>query len=394
MTTSWIAHAFLTPCSKKESSMQYLFLIIAAYFVIPFYTWAQQTDSIVSQPIAVGIRTHYGIILPHSEEIRSISLSRPRGIEVEISRQLLQQEYWQYCSCYPRIGISAGYFSFNNPQILGNAWSAIAFVEPFMAAPARLSVSYRLGAGFSYLNRIFHPLDNPQNLFYSTPISFNLLMNISLNYRLTPQVALRAHGNFNHISNGGLKEPNSGINFPTMGLAVDYTLEDFDFPKFQQIDWRKAYRQGWQYRVAAYTTAKTAERNDDRRYWIFGATADLSRRIGRLSAAGAGVEITIDYSLQEWLRRYEPQRSHEFTRAAVLVGHELLLGRFGFAQQLGIYVYAPYKAMHPVYQRYELTYKAPNGIFFGMNLKAHTRTADFMDLRLGYIFSRKQKNTP
>lgn len=219
-------------------------------------------------------------------------------------------------------------------------------------------------------------------------------MNISLNYRLTPQVALRAHGNFNHISNGGLKEPNSGINFPTMGLAVDYTLEDFDFPKFQQIDWRKAYRQGWQYRVAAYTTAKTAERNDDRRYWIFGATADLSRRIGRLSAAGAGVEITIDYSLQEWLRRYEPQRSHEFTRAAVLVGHELLLGRFGFAQQLGIYVYAPYKAMHPVYQRYELTYKAPNGIFFGMNLKAHTRTADFMDLRLGYIFSRKQKNTP
>jgi hypothetical protein len=45
--------------------------------------------------------------------------------------------------------------------------------------------------------------------------------------------------------------------------------------------------------------------------------------------------------------------------------------------------------MHPVYQRYELTYKAPNGIFFGMNLKAHTRTADFMDLRIGYIFSGK-----
>jgi len=367
--------------------MKHLLLMAAAgWTMIALDVCGQQQDSTIRQPIAIGIRTHYGVILPHSEEIRSISFSRPRGAELELSRQLLRKQYWQYCSCYPRIGISAGYFSFDNPQILGNALSAIAFVEPFMAAPARWSVSYRLGAGLSYLNRVFHPIDNPLNLFYSTPISFNLLMNVSLNYRLNPQLTLRVHGNFNHISNGGLKQPNSGINFPTMGIAVDYTPEKFSFPIFEQTNWREEYQQFWQYRVATYTTAKTAERNDDRRYWIWGLTADVSRRVGRLSAVGVSAETTIDYSLKEWLHRYKPQRAHQFIRAAALLGHELLIGRFGFAQQLGVYVYAPYKAMHPVYQRYELTYKAPNGMFFGMNLKAHTRTADFMDLRIGYIF--------
>ncbi|MCS7017489.1 MAG: acyloxyacyl hydrolase [Cytophagales bacterium] len=350
---------------------------------------AQQSDSTIAQPLAWGIRAHYGVILPHSEEIRSISFSRPRGVEMEVSRQLLRRQYWQYCSCYPRIGISAGYFSFDNPSILGSAWSATAFVEPFMAAPARLSVSYRLGAGFSYLNRVFHPVHNPLNLFYSTPISFNLLMNLSINYRLTSHITLRAHGNFNHISNGGLKQPNKGINFPTLGLAVDYVPQKFTFPVFQKSDWREEYPIRWQYRAAFYTTAKTAERNDAERYWILGATTDLSRRVGRISALGLGMEVTVDYSLREWLRRYEPERSHEFTRAGILLGHELLVGRFGFAQQLGIYIYAPYKAMHPVYQRYELTYKAPNGIFGGLNLKAHTRTADFMDIRVGYLFPPK-----
>lgn len=345
-----------------------------------------QADSAIIQPLVFSARTHYGFILPHSEEIRSISFSRPRGIEAEISRQLLKRQYWQYCSCYPRIGISAGYFSFDNPAILGSAWSVTAFVEPFMSAPSRLNLSYRMGAGVSYLTRVYHPIENPLNLFYSTPISFNLLMNVSINYRLTPQITLRLHGNFNHISNGGLKEPNKGINFPTAGIALDYLMQPMVFPTFEQSDWRKECTKRWNYRAAVFSTAKTAERNDSQRYWIVGATTGGTRRVGRISALSLAAEVIVDYSLRERLWRYEPERSHLFTRAAILVGHEILLGRFGFAQQLGIYFYAPVKALHPVYQRYELTYKTPSGIFFGMSLKAHTRTADFMDLRVGYIF--------
>lgn len=363
-------------------------LLATTVWLAVFNIQAQQADSL-RQPIVIGLRTHYGFILPHSEEIRSISLSRPRGLEVEISRQLLQRQYWQYCSCYPRIGISAGYYSFDNPAILGNALSAIAFVEPFMSAPARLNISYRLGAGVSYLNRVFHPIDNPLNLFYSSPVSFNLLMNISLNYRLTEQTTLRLHGNFNHISNGGLKEPNKGINFPTFGLALDYLPERVRFPVFQATDWREEYHQRWQYRAVAFTTAKTARRNDRERHLIFGAAMNVSRRVGRISALSTGVEIIKDYSLRERLRQDDPERSHQFTRAALLAGHELLLGRFGFGQQLGVYLYAPARAKHPVYQRYELNYKTPKGILLGMSLKAHTRTADFMDVRIGYMFGKR-----
>ena len=33
---------------------------------------------------------------------------------------------------------------------------------------------------------------------------------------------LTASGNYNHISNGGLKQPNKGINYPTLALGLDY----------------------------------------------------------------------------------------------------------------------------------------------------------------------------
>jgi Lipid A 3-O-deacylase (PagL) len=335
-----------------------------------------------ARPVRVGLRAHHGFIIPHSEDIRELARSRPWGAELEVSRQLTARRHWQYCQCFPQMGLSVMYVNFDNREILGSSLAAVAFVEPVLAAHRRFHVAFRTGAGLAYLNRVYHPQTNPRNLFYSTPVSFVLLMGAEASFGLGPHYRLRAFGSFNHISNGGLQEPNKGINYPTVGLGLAYTARPVGLPSFQKADWRQGLARRTHWYAAAFATAKTAERGDPARFAILGATVGVARVVGRLSALTAGLEGAVDLALREQMSRQNSPAPHHW--AAGLVGHQLLLGRFRFTQQLGAYFYRPAPALQPVYQRYGLEFQATKRFWLGLNLKAHTYTADFMDLRLGW----------
>ncbi len=72
-------------------------------------------------------------------------------------------------------------------------------------------------------------------------------------------------------------------------------------------------------------------------------------------------------------------------RFAITGGQDFLLGKAVFTQYLGVYVYSPYKAKHPVYQKYELSYKILPDIMVGVYLKAHTSDAELFGFSVNYI---------
>lgn len=103
-----------------------------------------------------------------------------------------------------------------------------------------------------------------------------------------------------------------------------------------------------------------------------------------MNVISAGGEWVADGTLRERLQHENNSASHH--RAAFLVGHNLLIGRFSFSQYLGIYVYAPYPAKDPVYQRWGLSFQLNEKVFAGLNLKAHRHVADLLDFRVGISF--------
>jgi hypothetical protein len=282
------------------------------------------------------------------------------------------------------LGVSTTYVNFDNPAVLGSGLTSLAYAEPFLSVSHRLNLSFRLGAGIAYLNQVYHPETNPGNLFYSTAFSFGLLASLSGNIRVSERIQLRLSGNYNHISNGGTKLPNKGINYPTLSLGLDYAIRPAPFPVRTKTRWQHEQTNLMYYTAAILGTAKTLNEQENKRYPTIGFTVTAGRRVGRLSALALGAEWVADRTLHEKLRRQGLNR--DYNRVAVLLGHELLVGRFGFSQQLGVYIYAPYPAMDPVYQRYGLTYRFSKHLFVGFNLKAHRQVADMMDGRVGYVF--------
>ncbi len=338
----------------------------------------------------IGARAHYAFIIQHTPKLKDeITQSKPWSVEVDLNWHLRRRSVWDYCYCYPRTGISVMYTDFALPRVLGSAVSIYPFIEPFIRPEKRLNFAIRFGIGPAFMTKPYDDVTNPDNLFFSSTLSFVALLNFSANYRITDQLSFRLAGNYNHISNSGYREPNLGINFPSVNAGFDYSLKTTEFedrekdpgvvlnPKKNRVDF-----------VGLISAKPTRPGKKEKRYPVYGLTTTYSRVVGRIFALTACAEWVNDLSLKEKIREDnivdESGDYPDHNRIGALAGVEWLFGRFIFYQQFGCYLYAPVEAKNKLYQRYGLNFKITNHIYTGLNIKAHGQDADFMDLRVGF----------
>ena len=356
------------------------FLIIG--FVLLSMTVKPSQDSL-KPAIALGVRPQYGFVILHSRDIRPIGQSYPRGLSVDVSWHRISEKAYSSCLCFPRIGVSTTFWDFDNPEVLGKGVTSVFFLEPFFGATHIMSFSIRSGFGLAYANKPYDDVKNPDNLSYSTRLSFAMLLAANLNYRLNDRIMLSLSANYNHISNGGMKEPNKGINYPSASIGLDYYLNDhLKFRNYESADWRLAAGKRSKFHFWVSGTAKQISGSGElKRYPVVGLNARFARQVSRINALNVGLDFLSDGAHREEIQRSGSNDDH--LKAGVLIGNEFLLGRFNFSQQFGVYVYDPYNREADVYQRYGLDYQIIPGLFSGIGLKAHGHVADFLDFRIG-----------
>ena len=195
-------------------------------------------------------------ILPHSEDIRPLSYSNPVGFSVayiwQNSRSGNSYEY----PLKSRKGFKFQFVNFNNVKQLGYAISLSAFTEPILGANRKLFFSFPIEAGLIKLSRIYDPINNPKNLFFSSPISFYLSVGLQANFKINKQLLLQTAIQYQHISNGGIKMPNKGMNFTSYHAGLCYYLNE---PNWQKSKLAKSENEVFKTQFEAYVlgTAKT-----------------------------------------------------------------------------------------------------------------------------------------
>lgn len=353
------------------------------------FFWFVPGEEVLAQNSKLpGLKVHYGWILPHAPDLVPVGQTHPRGFELEWNWQLMSRNAWQYCYCYPRTGVSLMVMDFGNRDELGYAIAPYLFIEPVLGAERALNTSIRFGIGPSWMTRVYDSVNNPRNTFYSSHLSFLVLLSGKLNYRLNEHFTTHIFANFNHISNGGLKNPNRGINFATIGAGIDYNLNPLPFKNRIRADSTDLNPDKWRIDLVVFGTGKTDIKGDDH-YPVLGIYSGVSRVVGRLSGIAAGIEMTIDKADEHEMKRLAASGESEVSDhkyIAALGGYDLLIGRFNFSILMGAYLYSPFERMDPVFQRYGLNFKLTDRFIAGINIKAHRHVADFMDVRLGVVF--------
>jgi hypothetical protein len=265
------------------------------------------------------------------------------------------------------------------------------FLEPFYRLSRKTSFSLRGAAGLTYLTNPYDSIKNPSNQSYSTATSVYLLLGIGAWYQVADHWKLNLSANYQHISNGGMREPNKGINWPTAGFTVVYENNPAPFYKGIRTKEKLWKEMGMDWRFSLFGTARrdVNEAGKSQRLILFGSAVHVAKQVGRINNLTLGTEVSYDQELRVQLKKDTISASAVLN--GIMVGHEFILGKFLFSQQLGIYTFNQTPYYDRVYQRWGLQYSFPSGLGLGFTLKAHRQVADYADLRFSYSFS-KTKN--
>lgn len=360
--------------------MNALFLFVDLLSVVN----AVPADSVRQQ---VSVQSHIGFIIPHAPDLRVISQSRPTGVELTYSRTNLGRTAYERCNCFARVGGYINYFAFNNPAELGRTFGMGGYFEPLIRYRKPLHFSLRVTAGLTYLTRVYNAEANPQNTFFGSPLSGLLALSVSAHYRLTDRAFFSATASYNHISNGGIRQPNRGMNFPTLGIGLTQVADPTPFPNPDQ--WSRPSLTGrFTKRIVAFGSIRTLPRVNnfpERAEGVWGLMATAGHRVSRFHAFTGGLEYINDGYIREQLRRENVIANHR--QFGLLAGYELWLGRYIFTTHAGWNVYQPAAYLNGrVFQRYQLLYMLRHRYLLGVGLKAKLNVAEGFDVRLGVQF--------
>lgn len=338
---------------------------------------------------SISFRAHRSFIIQHSNKLQDeFTQSNPWILDAEISWHLRKKGVWDYCSCFPRTGFALNYINFDLGDTLGSAIATYAFIEPYIVPSRRLSMAIRFGLGPAFMTSVYDEISNPDNLFFSSRVSFIALIGITANIRLKEQFSLKVAGQFNHISNSGVKEPNLGMNFPSLSMGLDYNFTKPQFPEYQKSGLDELQPKKNRFDLILSSGLKAPEwKIEQKLYLVTAVGVNYSRVFGRNFALSIGGEWVTDRTIKAYVSELELTSIEgeplDHNRISTLVGIEWLFGRFIFSQQFGYYLYSPVQARHQVYQRYGLSLKITDHLYGGINIKAHAQNADFLEIRLG-----------
>lgn len=353
-------------------------------FIFMLFLLSLSCHVVGQNPSYVSVKPQTGFIIPHSQSISQISDSRPYGAGVEYGWFLKQNRDWERCNCYSKAGLSLLHMNFNAPEILGSSTTLIGYAEPLLNYRGFLKASFRMGTGVSYLSKVYDAETNPENKFFSTRISFLVHADFNLMKFITDHWFINAYFKYNHISNGGMKEPNKGMNFPSYGIGVGYAFQDV---RFQEREKKKLNKPvpvvpG----IKAFGTLKNTEGGTGTaaKAPSIGVMIKARRKFTPLNAINIGLEGNANYALKKRMEQSEDPVDHrEFS---FLVGHDFLFGKFAFSQYWGTYIYAPFYKNKDFFQRYSLTYDVYKDFHIGVTLKAHAQVAQNFFVMVGYDF--------
>jgi hypothetical protein len=356
-------------------------VLILFFFIIICLNVNGQEE--LKNPVSLAVKPQYGIILPHSSRVEHLANTNPFGLELEYSWLMLKEKNWQQCNCYSKTGISFLYVNYDNPVVVGSSYNLIGFAEPFFIRSNRFLFSARMGFGVSYLDKIYDSEVNPGNTFFSTHINFIVHIDINAYYQLNDQYSLIAYAKYNHISNGGVKKPNYGMNFPMFGLGLNYYPSGkIIFPYHEKKEFDPEYF----YNIYSFGMVKKIKEDEyflEETTFVFGLYGLAGRAISKLNGFSIGLEYINDGGAKEEISRKGLSDDHQ--KISGLIGHHLLFGKFDLSQYWGTYIYAPYKSGN-FYQRYSLTCTFTKHILGGVTMKAKGDVADSFHILLGLSF--------
>lgn len=287
----------------------------------------------------------------------------------------------------PRWGINGMFVTLGNEELLGYAFNASTYIRLPLIKPkdSNYELGLRLGAGLSYLTKKFKVTDNYGNSAIGSHINGLMQAGLDNTFRFG-RLRLIAGVYFTHMSNAAYKVPNLGLNYPSLGLGVNYQLRPSMEISDQEIP-LPATPGKWIAEVTGAIGIKEIYPVLGPKYGIFSIYGLSGRVWNQHHSFLQGVDILYHAGARQELRNME-DADESFARAirmGLSLGYGLHFGDFMLTFQMGSYI-MNYKEIDGwIFHRIGARRAFGPWVAF-MALKTHFFQADFVEAGVGYRF--------
>jgi hypothetical protein len=133
------------------------------FCIIPIHSFGQEI------PWSVGGTIHTGFLINHHNNMKILNEKIPYIYELYIARTTSGENQWHSFYHNPQYGVSYMLFDLGSPSYLGKAHAVYPFMNFFLTDSDRMaSLNMKVGAGITYMEKIFNRLDNYKNTAISS----------------------------------------------------------------------------------------------------------------------------------------------------------------------------------------------------------------------------------
>lgn len=360
---------------------------IVLFFLINFNQNTLAQDSTFGRWM-MDVRINYGFIIAHRPTVVHLQDAHVFGIEAELFRTTNGEKDWEQAYNRPLTGIGFQYWNLGNDKELGNAYTLFPqILFPLNHSP-HLRFSTRIACGLGYIEKTFDRLENHKNVATSTHINCMISFGLYARTLVKKKTQIVTGIEFTHMSNGGFKVPNLGLNIPTLNLGVSHFFGQRT-PVYPERKVKENRSTSINMLVAGGIKEITPP--GGKKYGAFTITSTLSRSLGIKSSIGIGLDVFYDPSIETQLKG-DSVAVPNFTysiRSGIHLSYELKVQKLSMLFENGYYFYTHLPDDGNIYTRLCLRYHFTEKYFVLLNLKSHFGKADYFEYGIGMRLKQK-----
>jgi hypothetical protein len=354
--------------------MKLVFPLLLCFLLCGYNVYSQAREwGIEGSPKLGYLMAHRGI-MGH--------LSREHAIGGELTYYVQTNGTRRYHKAYnyPKFGVTFFGTTTGNRKILGNLFGLYSFVDFPLAKGKRQEFTGRLGAGVSYVNKVFDQDLNPKNVAMST--HYNALICLGLRYRFYIGSSHLLLGlDISHASNGSTRVPNLGVNLPYISIGYGHTFNRQE--KIENIETFEPRK--WKFSALGIFSVKQIFPTGGKNYPLYALSAIANKKFTQK----AGLELALDVFYKTSINGYKPhipKTPLSILQAGVYAGYVLPLNKLEFIIGMGVYYLDKYNPDDKIYHRVGMRYYINDHFLVNLSLKTHWAKADYAEYGIGYTF--------
>jgi hypothetical protein len=325
-----------------------------------------------------------GVLMYHHKEMEILREKPVGAIELSWIFHGNGNKLWHQFYHYPEYGLSYVFMDLGSPTILGYSHGLLPFVNfPVTPFNHKLSAGFRVGGGISYITKKYHRTENFKNSAISTHINALVSFNLEGRYNITNDLSARLGFHLTHLSNGTIKKPNAGLNYPMISLGLAYCYKN---QKISNENRLKFVDRQNRFQFFGYGSYKEAKGAGGPKYGVGAISMEYSRPIKTLWRYGIALDLMYDES-SAFIMEYKEipyDTKWQTVSSGVTINTEIMLDRLSAVVHFGKYIQNPSREGGALYQRIGLRYRFVNRFWMHLALKTHWGSADYIEFGLGY----------